>query len=412
VSHQDIQQHTFPNGLTLLAERMPHVRSAAFSISVRAGCAYEPADRVGLGGVLTELIARGAGSRGNRELTHALDSLGLDRSDGVGNIQIGLGGSLLARNLAAALDLYSDILRRAHLPVEELESVKNLAVQEIQALDDEPQAKVMVELQQRYYPEPFGRDNRGSLESIEALTIEEIRTHYQRYFQPDGMIVSAAGDIDWAALNDQIGRLFGDWKASSPPMLAVEPNRPQSGHIEKELDQTQIGIAYPSVPMDHPEYYAASGAAALLSQGMSSRLFSEVREKYGLCYAISVGHDRMKGRGDMIGYTAGRPEVAQELLDRTLHELRRLADGIEDEELLRVKAGVKSSLIMRQESTWGRASTLASDWYMLGRVRPTAEIQAAINALTPGKIVEHLHNYPAKNFTVVTLGPKTLTINH
>lgn len=408
---QEVHQHTFANGLTLLAERMPHVRSAAFSFSVRAGCAYDPPDRVGLGGMLTELIVRGAGERDNRALTLALDSLGLDRSESVGTMQMYFGGSTLARNLPAALDIYADVLRRPHLPEEELEPAKNLAIQDIQGLEDEPQSKVMVELRKRYYPDPLGRDHRGTEESIGALTIAEVRAQYQRFFQPDGIILAAAGDVDWASLKDQVGRLFGDWKANPPPALKIGPDQPKSGHIEKELDQTQIAIAYPSVTMDHPEFYAARGAVGVLSEGMSSRLFTEVREKYGLCYAISARFEAMKGRGNVVGYTAGRPEVAQELLDRTLHELRRLADGIDDEELQRVKAGLKSALIMRQESTGARAGALASDWYLLGRVRPTAEIQAAVDALTPAKLLEHLRNHPAKSFTVVTLGPKPLTQN-
>lgn len=408
MSQQDIEQHTFPNGLTLLAERMPHVRSAAFSFSVRAGCAYDPPDRVGLGGILSDLIVRGAGARDNRALTLALDSLGLDRSESVGTMQMYFGGSTLARNLPAALEIYADILRRPHLPAEELEPAKNLAIQDIQGLDDEPQSKVMVELRRHYYPEPLGRDHRGTEPSIAAVTIAEVRDQHRRYFQPDGTIIAAAGDLDWAALKDQVGRLFGDWQASRPPALAVAADQPKSGHIEKELDQTQIGIAYASVPMDHPEFYAARGAVGVLSEGMSSRLFTEVREKYGLCYAIGARFEAMKGRGTVIGYTAGRPEVAQELLDRMLHELRRLADGIDDEELQRVKAGLKSALIMRQESTGARAGALASDWYLLGRVRPTAEIQAAIDGLTPVKVLEHLRSHLAKTFTVVTLGPKPL----
>jgi predicted Zn-dependent peptidase len=318
------------------------------------------------------------------------------------------GGSTLARNLPAALDIYADILRRPHLPEEELEPARNLAMQDIQGLDDEPQSKVMVELRKRYYPDPLGRDHRGTLESIAALTIAEVRAQYRRYFQPDGTILAIAGDVDWAALKDQVGRLFGDWQTNRPPDLTLRTDEAKSGHIEKELDQTQIGIAYASVPMDHPEFYAARGAVGVLSEGMSSRLFTEVREKYGLCYAIGARFEAMKGRGTVIGYTAGRPEVAQELLDRTLHELRRLADGIEDDELQRVKAGLKSALIMRQESTGARAGALASDWYLLGRVRPTAEIQAAIDGLTPAKILEHLRHHAPKSFTVVTLGPKRL----
>ena len=97
-------------------------------------------------------------------------------------------------------------------------------------------------------------------------------------------------------------------------------------------------------------------------------------------------------------------------LDRTLHELKRLANGIEEEELARVKAGLKSALIMRQESTSARAGSNSSDWFLLGRVRPLAEIQAAVDALTPAKIIEHLRRFPAKDFTIVTLGPESLRV--
>src|SRR5260370_14883208 len=111
---------------------MPHVRSAAFSVWVRAGCAYDPPARVGLSGILTELIVRGAGPRGNRELSLALDALGLDRSESVGTVQLYFGGSTLARNLAPALDLYADSLRRPHLPQEALEPAKDLTFHVIQ----------------------------------------------------------------------------------------------------------------------------------------------------------------------------------------------------------------------------------------------------------------------------------------
>src|SRR5205085_3480534 len=99
---------------------------------------------------------------------------------------------------------------------------------------------------------------------------------------------------------------------------------------------------------------------------------------------------------------------AQELLDRTLHELKRLVNGVDNDELARVKAGLKSALIMRQESTSARAGANSSDWFLLGRIRPLGEIQAAVDALTPAKIVEHLRQHPAKDFTIVTLGPAPL----
>ncbi|HEV3146344.1 MAG TPA: pitrilysin family protein [Gemmataceae bacterium] len=389
---------------------MPHVRSAAFSLSVRAGCAYDPAEYLGLAGILSELIMRGAGPRDNRELTLALDGLGVDRSESVGLIQMYFGGATLARNLAPGLELYADILRRPHLPEEELEAARSLALQELQGLEDDPQSKVMLELRRRHYPAPLNRDQRGTEKGVSALSIQVLQTFYQRYFQPAEMIASVAGDIDWPKLRDLVGRLFGDWSPRPAPMPAIGPDQPSSEHLTKDLDQTQIGIAYHSVPINHPEYYAARGAVGVLAGGMSARLFTEVREKYGLCYAIHASHETMKDRANVICFTAGKPERAQELLERTLHELKRLNAGIENEEVARVQAGLKSSLIMRQESTGARASQMASDWYLLGRVRSVGEIQAAIDGLSPESIIRHLHHCPPKDFTIVTLGPQALHV--
>ena len=168
--------------------------------------------------------------------------------------------------------------------------------------------------------------------------------------------------------------------------------------------------AYPSVPLSHPDYYAARGAVNVLSGGMSSRLFTEVREKRGLCYSVGATYQTFKDRASILGYAGTTNERAQETLDVMLAELRRLADGVEQEEVDRVKAGLKSALIMQEESTGSRAATLASDWYFLGRVRSFDEMQATINALTPEIIVDYVRRFPPRDLTVVTLGPKPLRI--
>jgi predicted Zn-dependent peptidase len=407
---QEVFQHTFANGLTLLAEPMGHVRSAAMNFLVPAGCAYDPRRHPGLASLLSDLITRGAGPRDSRELTLALDNLGLDRDESVGVMHMRFWGSTLATNLPAALEFYADILRRPHLPEEELDSVKALALQELQGLEDEPRQKMFIELRKRHYPAPLSNDRRGTEEGVASVTIDDVRAFHQRHFRPRGSILSVAGNIEWQPLRDQVGRLFGDWDGGAEPVLKLGRASGKPRHLTKDTTQTQIGIAYASVPFGHPEYYAALGAVNVLSGGMSARLFTEVREKRGLCYAVSANYQTFKDRGSVICYAGTTNERAQETLDVTLGELRRLQDGIEQEEVERVQAGLKSSLIMQEESTSARAGTLASDWYYLGRVRPFDELQAAIQSLTPESIVRHLRNHPPGDFTIVTLGPKPLRL--
>lgn len=404
-------QHTLKNGMTLLAERMDHVRSAAVYCLTPAGCIYDPPQNAGIGTLLAQLITRGAGDRDSRELTLALDNLGLDRSESVGAMHLRLSGATLARNLPAVLEIYADILLRPHLPEDELEPVRMLALQDLQALEDEPRQKLLLELRKRHYPTPLSNDQHGTVEGINAVTSKHIRKHFETLVRPNGTILAVAGNIDWEPLKQQVEELFGDWKKGADTTITYGPKPIQREHLSKDTTQTQIGIAYPSVPIGHPDYYEAMGAVNVLSGGMSSRLFTHVREERGLCYAVWATYATFKDRGSVLAYAGTTTERAQETLDVTLRELRRLADGIEDDEIERVKAGLKSSLIMQQESTTSRAGTLASDWYYLGRVRSFDEIQSAIDGLTPSGIVSHLKRYPAQDFTIVTLGQKALTVN-
>jgi predicted Zn-dependent peptidase len=139
---------------------------------------------------------------------------------------------------------------------------------------------------------------------------------------------------------------------------------------------------------------------------MSARLFTEVREKRGLCYAVWASYQTFKDRGSVLAYAGTQNEQAPETLAILLGELQGLSRGITAEEVERVQAGLKASLIMQQESTSARAGALASDWYYLGRVRSLDEIQAAVSGLTPQRILDHVRRYPAKDFTLVTLGPR------
>lgn len=408
----DIHHHTFSNGLTLLAERMEHVRSAAFNFLIPAGCVFDPPNQLGLGTVLSDLLLRGAGSRDSRQLTFDLDNLGLDRGEGVGLMHMHLWGATVSRNLSAALEIYADIIRRPHLPDDELSAVQALAYQDLRSLEDEPRSKVSWALRKHLYPEPLSNDRRGTAEGIAKLSSDSIRRHHRKWFRPEGAILSVAGNIEWQHLRDQIERLFSDWEGSTDRTLTFGPKPARRAHLAKELEQTHITVAYPSVPIGHPDYYAALGAVYVLSSpgGMSSRLFTEIREKRGLCYTVSAGHDTLKDRAHVIAYAGTTAERAQETLDVLLAELHRLQDGIEVEEVERIQAGIKSSLIMQQESTRSRASFLASDWYYLGRVRSYQEVQSAIDGLSPEVILDHVRRSPPRDFVIVTLGPKPLTL--
>lgn len=407
---QQIAHRQLSNGLSIVIEPMEGVRSAAFTLLVPAGAIHEPARRGGAATVLCDMVLRGAGARDSRQLVSALDNLGVERSEGVGSAHTSFSGATVASHLQAALEIYADVLRRAHLPAEQLDFARSLALQELAGIEDDPRQKVMLELRRRHYVQPWGRPTVGTVEGLQAVKQEDVVGQYQQRYCPNGSILAVAGCVEVDSIFQAAEELFGDWEVGAEPEIREGSAGPKIDHIPHETSQTQIGIAYPSVPYGDPDYYRACGAVGVLSGGMSARLFTEVREKRGLCYAVYATHHTLLGRACVMCYAGTSAERAQETLDVTLAELRRLGEGIADDELRRVKARMKSSLIMQQESTSARSASIARDWYHLGRATTLEEVHDEVEALSGGAIVEHLQRCPAEGFTVVTLGPHPLQI--
>jgi predicted Zn-dependent peptidase len=411
VSLSSVTHHVYPNGLVLVAETMPGVQSAAFTILLPAGAAFEPADRGGLAAMLSEWVMRGAGERDSRELLTALDNLGVTHGESAQTVHTSLSGATLGRNLIPALEIYADVLRRPVLDAEEIEPIRALSLQSLQSLDDDPGTKVIYELRRRHFPDPWGRPAPGTPDGVQAATPEDLRGFFTASYRPNGAILAVAGAIDWEPLRDAVGRLFGDWKPRPEPALSVKPAGPRRDHLIKETQQIQIALAYPTVPIGHPDYYLARATTAILGGYASARLFTEVREKRGLCYSVYASYEGFKDRAAVLCYAGTSADRAQESLDVTLEEIRRLArDGVEGEELDMMRAGLKSSLIMQQESSMSRSAALASDWYFLGRVRPIEEIAAALDALTPESVGAFAARQAIDEATILTLGPTALKL--
>lgn len=402
----------FDNGLVLLGEPSSSFQSAAFHFLLPAGCAYDTPEEAGLSSLTCEMMLRGAGSRDSRQLISDLENLGVERGESVGVSQASFSGATIADSMLPAMAIYADILRSPHLPADQFEAGQAVCLQEIRGVEDEPGHKLMMELRRRHYPDPWGRPSHGSESALMALEPSDVERFYRARYGPTNAILAVAGRFDWRELEDRVGQLFGDWE----PQPECEPSEGQKvevpQHVEYDSGQSHIGLAFASIPYRHEQYFEAWAAVGILSGGMSSRLFTEVREKRGLCYTVSASLQTQRDRAAVFCYAGTTAERAQETLDVTHQELTRLAEGIEHGELKRLKARIKSGLIMQQESTSARASSLARDWYHLGRVRPIEEVSQRVDALTAGSINAFLRDNPPRDFTVVTLGREPLELPH
>lgn len=405
-----ILTHQYANGLTLVAEPMDWLASAAFTLLVPAGCAYEPEDRSGLAAFVCEMSLRGAGQRSSHQFISDLESLGVEWSEAVSDAHIAYGGATVSDRLPAALAIFADVVQRPLFAAEELEPSRLALLQELKSLDDDPPHKLCVELRRRYFPSPWGRPAQGEQQSLEAVSLGDIEEHFARHFRPGGSVLAVAGRFSWPALVDCVGEHFGLWPGR-PEVPVNETAAPRGyAHVEADVGQLQIGVAYPGVPYRHPDYFCAWGAVGVLGGGTSARLFTEVRERRGLCYGVSAAYYSLKDYAGAFCHAATMHDRAQETLDVLLGELVRLAEGIQPGELDRLKARIKSALILQQESSSARSMALARDWYHLGRCRTLEELGRLVDQLSCEMINAYLAEHPPRDFTVVTLGPKPLEV--
>lgn len=397
--------------MTLVGETMPEVSSAAFIILTPTGVAYDPAGLIGTSAVLSELVFRGAGDKDNRQLNESLDSLGLQRGNNVSVLHSRFSGALVADKLPAALSIFADILQRPLLEDEHFELCRQLALQSLESLEDDPRHKISLIVNKKYLPDPLGRPTPGIADQLESLTNQQLKNHWARHCLPDGTILSVAGNIDFSVLKKQIEELFGSWQGDKKQDLSYGGCQATVHHQPNDGAQVHIAVMYPSVHVKDSDYYKAMAAVSILSGGMGSRLFTEVREKRGLCYAVSASHEVVGSIGAIRCYLGSSPQQAQEGLNVMLGELVKLKDGITEDELDRAKVGLRALLIMQGESSGARAIRCAGDYYHLGRVRSLSEIEKEVQTISVADVLDYAHKYQPEKLTIATLGPTELNVN-
>jgi predicted Zn-dependent peptidase len=408
---QEIQSYEFENGLELICEQMDWLESAAFSISLPAGCARDPQGKFGLANFTCEMIQRGSGRLDSRAFVEQLDRLGADRAAAVTQAHMSFAAAALSESLTDVLAVFAAMLRKPHIPQEQVEDSRLVSLQELAALDDDLHQQTMNHLREIAYPEPWGRCPMGTEASLRAIAHEDVVRFHEQTFVPSGAILSVAGKIDFNQVKDAVGDLFGDWSGQTSSLLTESVPGENYRHLPCDSTQTQIGVAYDTVPYKHEDYFLARSAVGVLSDGMSSRLFTEVRENRGLCYSVYASCHSLPELGRVLGYAGTSTERAQETLDVMLAEIVRLSEGIDETELERVQARTKSALFMQQESSSARANALSGDWYHLGRIRTMDELHKILDDLTVERINDFLRRNPPSDFCIVTLGSRPLEVS-
>jgi predicted Zn-dependent peptidase len=409
---QTLHSATLDNGIVLLGEFLPGVESVAVAFHAPAGAVHDGPGRCGLATLAGEMCLRGAGERSSRQIVETLEGAGIQWSQGVSSSHASFAGAMVARQLPVALPVYADILRRPRLPADELEPARQMVLQNLAGVEDDPAHRVMTALREMHFPAPWGMPSEGVSADVERLDIAAIRDFVAAHVRPAGMIVAIAGRIDWDDFVRRAAALFGDWEPGTAAPVATGPRGPRLRHVPHDSQQTHVALAWSAPPYRSDESYEATAALAILGGGSSSRLFTEVRERRGLCYSVSSGYQTHREFAMALGYAGTTAARAQETLDVMLAEIDRLPGTITADEVERVKARAKSGLVMQQESSAARAGAIARQWYHLGRVRTLAAELDRYDRLTVEAIESWLASRPPRDLTVVSLGREPLEVPH
>ncbi len=409
----EISVNRLPCGLVLVCERISGVRSLGLSWLVPAGAARDPGEAVGLSALWEEMVQRGAGDLDSRAHADALDTLGVSRSVSVGTFHHSYSATMLGENFGAAMPLLADMVRSPRFAEADLEPSRDLCLQALDSLADDPQERVIVELRSRHAREPINRSSYGTREGLERASLDQVRQGWAERARPEGSILALAGDVDPDRAAEQLNTLFQGWEGAAPGIEMTDTTDRGAHHLDDETNQCHIAIAWDSPTESDPACWLERTATAVLSGGMSGRLFTEVREKRALCYSVWASYGADKDYGRSVAYSGTTPERAQETLDVLLGELERIntsAGTVTQSEFDRAIVGMKSRLVMSGESTSARASALAADVRKIGRARTLEELASNVDAVTLEGVNDYLSARSLGEITVCTLGPSALEL--
>lgn len=407
---QQLFSTTLDNGIVVLGERLAGLESAAIAFHLPAGAFYDGTGRCGLATLAGEMMLRGAGARTSREVIESLEGAGVQWAHSVSTSHSSFAGAMVARQLIPALPIYADIVRRPRLPADELEPARQMVLRNLAGTEDDPAHRAMASLRQLHYPSPWGMPAEGISADVADLGIGEVREFVARRVIPTGTIIAVAGRIDWPEVVDRIAALFGDWTSAGDAPVATGPRGPRVRHVPHDSQQTHIALGWSAPPYASDDSYEASAALAILGGGSSSRLFTEVRERRGLCYSVSAGYHTLRDHAMAVCYSGTSAARAQETLDVMLAEIERLPGTLEPAELERVKARAKSALVMQQESSAARAGDIARRWYHLQSMRSLAEELERYDQLSVASIERWLAAHLPAGLSVVSLGREPLEV--
>jgi predicted Zn-dependent peptidase len=377
------------NGLTVLLETMPHVRSVAIGVWIRRGSRHEPKHESGLAHFLEHMLFKGTESRSQAEIAQEMDSIGGQTDAFTSHEYAGFHARVLDEHVPRALDLLADIVVAPSFDREEIERERKVIIDEIKSVEDTPDDVVHDLFSEAFWPDhPLGRPVLGYPETVSKFSRKDLVAFFRKTYAPSNIVVAAAGNVDEERLLGLIEERFRGL-ATPPDGAAVVPptTAPVVRLHERDLELAHVVLGTEAPPQASEQRHAAYVLNAVLGGNLSSRLFQVIREQHALAYSISSGLTCYSDAGQFSIYAGTESENVPRVIELVLEELRRIkTEPVPDEELQRAKDHLRGSILMGLESTGARMSQLARQELYFGRHLATEEVIAGIDAVSADEV--------------------------
>jgi predicted Zn-dependent peptidase len=385
-TERNIRRTDLPNGMIVLTEEMPHVRSVAMGVWIRAGSRHEAPAVNGISHFVEHMVFKGTTTRTAQQIAREVDAIGGNLDAFTGKETVCFNMKVLDEHVPKALEMLSDLVLHPVFAEEEVARERGVILEEIKMDEDNPDYLVHEIFTQHFWQgHALGKPILGTEQTVSGFDRAKLLEYYGSRFQGGNMVFSAAGHLDHDAFVAEVTRRFADLPAGeslhvdAPPATAAEIVLRNKGSLE----QVQVCLGVPARPLADEARYVQLMLNTVLGGGMSSRLFQTVREEHGLAYSIYSDLSPYRDTGSLCVFAGTSPDKALKLIELVMQQLRALKERpIEAEELRRAKDQLKGNLILSLESSGSRMSNLARQQMYFNYFFGPSEILERVEAVT------------------------------
>jgi predicted Zn-dependent peptidase len=411
LSHKlrDIHHTTLPNGVRVISERMPQVRSVSVGIWIGTGSREEEPHETGLSHFVEHMVFKGTKNRTAEEIARSVDSIGGGLDAFTSKELVSYNVKVLDEHLPEAFDVVADLVRNPLFEKKDIEKEKGVILEELKMEVDNPEYLIHELFASNFWKgHPLGQPILGTRQTIRSFDRDAVERYYRQFYTPSNILITAAGNLSHRRLLHLAEDRFAELKRrpvrSAKP--APQPHAPLIFRNKNSLEQVHVYLGVPSIPMPHEARFACYLLNAILGGGMSSRLFQNIREKQGLAYTVYSELAMYRDAGCMLIYAGTSLRSAGKVIESIVHELREVADQlVTPEELRRAKDHLKGSFVLSLESTASRMMNLARQELYFKRFFTLDEMLESIERVTAAEVQALAQQFfDPRNMAVAMLG--------